>query len=117
MIRQATFDDLPNIAKIHMECFPENFSTKLGKKRNGFLLSKFYEEYMLDAPELFLVAEEKNKKIIGFCMGYYGDRTQQKKRFLKNNFFRISFRMITLLIKGDKLAWKKLIPPQKGIPL
>lgn len=57
-IRQATLDDLEQIAKVHFQCFPDSFSTYLGKGRHGYLLQKFYQEYLDDAPELFLVAED-----------------------------------------------------------
>lgn len=30
MIRQATANDLEEISKVHMECFPNSFSTALG---------------------------------------------------------------------------------------
>ena len=38
MIRQANFDDLKELAKVHIACFPDSFSTQIG----GKLLSKMY---------------------------------------------------------------------------
>lgn len=106
MIRKANNNDLSRIAYVHSICFPNSFSTKLGKKYK--LLEKLYFEYLKDNPELFLVATNENKEIIGFCMGYYCEKNNYQKLFLKNNFFKILWRFIFLLIIFEPKAWNKL---------
>ena len=39
LVRNAIREDLPEIAKVHVTCFPDYFSTRVGKKNNGYLLS------------------------------------------------------------------------------
>lgn len=102
MIRQATENDLDQIAIVHKACFPDSFSTKLGRLQN------FYEEYMITSPELFLVAVDNQEKIVGFCMGYYMEGSNLMKNFLKKNLLPLSLRMVGLLITGNKAAWKKI---------
>lgn len=34
MIRRATIHDLPAIAKVHSICFPDSYSSQLGKLKN-----------------------------------------------------------------------------------
>lgn len=104
MVRQAKLSDLSNIAAVHMKCFPDSFSTCLG----GKLLEKFYSEYIKDVPELFLVCEDEKKNIVGFCMGYYMEKNDYSRSFLKHNFFSICFKFLGRLLCGDKRAWKKL---------
>ena len=103
MVRQATFEDLRQVAAVHKTCFPESFSTALGEK----LLVKFYSEYMQSVPELFLVAEEEGR-ICGFCMGYYCEENPYMKRFFKRNLFAAGLRIAGQLLIGNKAAWKKL---------
>ena len=110
-IRQAKVEDLGEVANIHIQCFPESFSTHLGKHKNGLLQQKFYQEYYNDAPELFLVAEDDTlpeNSIVGFCMGYYLNQNDQMKRYLKKNFFSIVLRTAWLLLIGNKAAWAKV---------
>ena len=110
MIRQATEQDLTSIANVHIECFPDSFSTRLGKAKffGGVLLTKFYKEYLEKVPELFLVAENDEKELQGFCMGYYCEDNNYMKNFFKNNFFGIGLRILWLLLTIDNTAWKKL---------
>lgn len=61
MIKNANIDDLNKVAKVHIRCFPDSFSTQLGEK----ILLKYYLEYFKENPELFYVALD-NDKIIGF---------------------------------------------------
>lgn len=114
MIRCARKEDLPKIAHLHFECFPDSFSTVLGKGQKGRLLENYYYEYLSKVPELFLVSENDNKEINGLCMGYYCDENNCLRKFLKHNFFAICLRMIYLLVTGNKEAWKKLITRGKN---
>ena len=102
MVRQATSEDLKQVAAVHKTCFPESFSTALGEK----LLVKFYAEYLQSVPELFLVAEEEGK-ICGFCMGYYCEENPYMKRFFKHNLFAAGLRIAGQLLIGNKAAWRK----------
>lgn len=101
-VRVATLEDLKQVSKVHVQCFPNSFSTQLGTK----LLMRFYYEYMKVNPELFLVAEED--EIVGFCMGYYCGNNQFTKNFVKNNWFRIGLQFIRLAITGNPLFYEKL---------
>ena len=93
MIRQATIHDLPAIAKVHSICFPDSYSSQLCKLKNviggGDLLVFFYREYLNDNPELFWVADDEGKGIVGFCMGYYMDKDNQMQNFIKHNRFKV----------------------------
>ena len=113
MIRQATIHDLPDISHIHSICFPESYSSQL-KKMNltiggGDLLISFYLEYLNDNPELFWVADDEEKGIVGFCMGYYMDKDDQMQNFLKRNRLRIIWKTILLLLLFNRQAWNKII--------
>ena len=112
MDSQATNNDLMEIAKVHKICFPENFSTILGIKFS--LLEKFYKEYLIKTPELFLVAENEHREIIGFCMGYYCESNTYMKDYFKHNLFSIGLRLSLLLLTGNKVAWKKLCNSKKS---
>ena len=109
MIRAAAPEDLSEIAIVHAQCFPDSFSTALGKGYHGSLLVKFFEEYLKKVPELFFVAVSDENKIIGYCMGYYINGNNFTKNFLKHNFFKISFQMLRLLLSGNRIAWKKIL--------
>lgn len=113
IIRQATSEDLKQIADVHFRCFPDSFSTQLGKAQGGVLQQRFYKEYLDEAPELFLVAEDETLassiSIVGFCMGYYLKKNDYMKNFLKHNRFTIILRVAVLLLIGNKAAWKKVL--------
>lgn len=110
MIRQATYEDLKKIAAVHISCFPKSFSTALGKGNGGYLLEKFYKEYMDVVPELFLVAVDENHSddIVGFAMGYYCEKNNYQNDFFKHNFLQIFMRIVLLLCCGNLSAWKKV---------
>ena len=113
IIRHATLNDLKRIADVHFKCFPNSFSTQLGKANSGVLQQKFYQEYIKDVPELFFVAEDETlpppERVIGFCMGYYSEKNEYMKNFLLHNSLLIALRMSILLFSGSKVAWKKVL--------
>ena len=47
IVRQAIEQDLKQIADVHIKCFPDSFSTQLGKARGGAIateiLSRIFE--------------------------------------------------------------------------
>jgi hypothetical protein len=92
MIRQATRKDLNAIAQVHSICFPESYSSQLLRLNSpmggGDLLASFYTEYLNDCPELFFVAADDEKGIVGFCMGYYMDKDNQMQNFMHRNKFK-----------------------------
>ena len=113
MIREAKTSDLDAVSAVHIKCFPDSFSTALGAFKpkflgEGYLLSRFYSEYMKANPELFLVAENDSGEIVGFCMGYYCEKNDYIKRYFLNNKINIALRILTLLLRGNKQAWKKV---------
>lgn len=104
IVRNATREDLPEIASVHMNCFPDYFSSKVGKN----LLVKFYAEYLENFPDLFVVArDEDENKIIGFANGYILGKDIQKG-FVKKNVVKIAFRVLLKLICLDKTTWRRV---------
>ena len=102
-IRTANKMDLKEITEVHEQCFPNSFSTQLGKK----LLEKFYYEYLSINPDLFLVGVDENK-IVGFCMGYLCESNEFVKSFFGHNILSIACRCAYLLVTGNKLLIQKL---------
>ena len=100
--RIASTEDLPEIANVHITCFPGTFIASFGNK----LIERYYGEYN-NEDNLFIVAEEDNR-IQGFCMGY---RTGSNARnnFLKKNKLRLVIRMAWLCLTFNKLAISKCI--------
>lgn len=120
MIRKATISDLPAIAKVHSICFPESYSSQLCKLKNviggGNLLVPFYREYLNDNPELFWVADDEDKGIVGFCMGYYMDNDDQMRNFMKHNRFKVLWKTLLLVLCGNKPTWNKMLARFKHKP-
>ena len=96
--RLAEEKDLQEIALIHTKAFPDYFLTAFGKD----LLYKFYESYLKNK-QVFIVAE-KEDKVIGFILGNSSDIS--RKEFFNENFYKIVFKIISELLKGNKILWK-----------
>ena len=109
IIRKAELNDLIEIESVHKQCFPNNFSTLLVGKFH--LLANFYKEYLTANPGLFLIAEDDEKNIVGFCMGYLCSQNSFKKDFLRHNFCQFVLKYFLLLITFKKKAWAKLFAP------
>lgn len=107
MVRKARSEDFEKIVRLHISCFPNSFSTAFGKANNGKLLQKYYKNYFLNVPELFLVCEDK-EEIVGLCMGYYCEDNNYMKKYVKENILSMGFRVFLLLLTGNKLAWRKV---------
>ena len=120
MIRQARIQDLPDIARVHRICFPDSYSSQLCRMDTPFfggnLLISFYLEYFNDNPELFWVADDDEKGIVGFCMGYYMDKDDQMQNFMKHNRLRIIWKTFFLLLSFNNQAWKKIFSRIKHKP-
>lgn len=120
MIRRATIDDLPTVAIVHAACFPDSYSTQLSKwhafNQNN-LLVLFYREFIIDNPELFIVAEDEKKGIVGFCMGYYLDKDDQSNNFMRKYRWRILSKTFLLLLVGNQQTWRKIMSRLKHKPV
>ncbi len=103
-IRNASLNDMHEVAAVHSVCFPDNFSTKLGNK----LLAAYYTEFYNEAPHLFLVCENDGGKICGFVMGYILGRTNAVSDFVKKNRIAMGVKVLGLLVRFDRLAWRKV---------
>mmetsp|Transcript_49385 Transcript_49385/g.56887 ORF Transcript_49385/g.56887 Transcript_49385/m.56887 type:complete len:207 (+) Transcript_49385:50-670(+) len=60
-IRKAKADDLPNMQHCNLWCLPENYT------------SKYYYYHILNWPQLLFVAEDANKKIVGYVLAKIED--------------------------------------------
>lgn len=88
--RGADYSDLKRIVTVHQACFKDYFLTSLGTT----LLYRFYEQFLNENKDLFIVAESDDT-IIGFVMGYLtGSKARQN--FEKQNRFRLLFRVLWL---------------------
>ena len=72
--RNASIEDMYEVAQVHILTQPEYFTSTLGID----LLSKFYTEFLVE-DNLFVVAtDDEINKIVGFCMGnYYGSHAEK----------------------------------------
>lgn len=96
MIRTAKVEDMEEIAMLHIESFSGHFLPKLGVE----LLSKFYKEFLTN-DNVFLVHTDDNNKITGFILGTPSSAIGRKK-FVRNNIFKLTLKVIGLCIKFDK---------------
>ena len=104
LVRAASETDMKEVAQVHKICFPSSFSTKLGVA----LLSRYYTEFYKESPYLFYVCTNNDGAICGFVMGYVLGKTNATKSFLKKNVFLLGIKVLSLLIRLDKLTWKKV---------
>lgn len=119
MIRFASKTDIKSIAKIHCISFPDSFITQLSKIKwlGRNLLYDFYLTFLLKNPELFIVAEDKEYGVVGFCMGYYMDQEDLIASFLKRYRLLIMFKTLVLLLSGNKYIWIKILARFKHRPV
>ena len=109
MVRQATFEDLNSVARIHMTLFKGTVTAHLGKLWNGKVVVDYYREYFNETPELFLVSENEIGEVIGFCMGYKLENNRFSINLLKHHFLSLSVSFLYMLLKGDKECWRKVL--------
>lgn len=96
--RIATNKDLKNIVDVHKKCFPNSFTSLWPEN----LLAAYYKEY-LNEDKLFIVAENNDGLLIGFCMGYKIGTTAQRNFFRKNTI-QLFNTTTKLLLKFNSLA-------------
>lgn len=120
MIRQAIKQDLDAISQIHSVCFTDSYSSQLSNLQSfiggGNLLKSFYLEFLNDCPELFIVAEDEDKRLVGFCMGYYMDNDIQMQNFTKKNKIRIVWKTFLLMLMCNRQTWNKVLARLKHKP-
>lgn len=108
--RNATIEDMEEVAKVHILTQPEYFTSTLGED----LLTKFYTEY-LNEDGLFVVAVDDEKdKIVGFCMGNYFDSHAEKKWEAKYKT-EIIRRLLLKCLQFNKLALSRSFRRVKGL--
>lgn len=108
--RNATIEDMNEIARVHILTQPEYFTSTLGED----LLSKFYTEFLTE-DNLFVVAYDDDKnKIVGFCMGnYYGSRAE--KSWEKKYKRQIIKRLFVKCLQCNRLAISRTFRRVKGL--
>lgn len=111
MIRKASIKDLDGISRVHAICFPNSYLTQLSKYKwlGGNLVPIFYKTFLEVNPELFVLADDEEKGIVGFCMGYYMDNDGQLNKFINSNKIIISLKTILLLLTFNKQTWEKIL--------
>lgn len=112
--RLATYDNLEQIAQVHITCFPNTMWEFLGAD----LVRRFYEEYLRENP-LFVVASD-GTQIIGLCMGYRRP-SQARTRFMQKNkhrlIRRILFGLMTLNTLVIRKCWQNIRPQKQCKPI
>ena len=97
--RDATVEDMQEIANVHIATQPEYFTSTLGVD----LLTKFYSEFLF-VDKLFVVAcDNSTEKIVGFCMGNYYT-SDAEKRWEKKYRNQIVIRLLLKCLQLNKLA-------------
>lgn len=109
-IRQANVNDIGDIVETHIECFPDSYSSSIGKN----LLSKYYLNYLINYPDLFLIALD-NEKVVGFVMGYLCGTKNLANNFVKTHLFSLLVRSIARLLVFDKRVWRKIIRKKNDV--
>lgn len=108
--RNATREDMDEVAQVHILTQPEYFTSTLGAD----LLSKFYTEFLIE-DDLFIVAydDEKNK-VVGFCMGNYcGCRAEKswEKKYQK----QIIRKLLIKCLQFNRLAISRSLRRAKDL--
>lgn len=108
--RNATLEDMAEIAQVHVLTQPEYFTSTLGVD----LLSKFYTEFFLEDGLFILACDERNGRIVGFCMGYYfGSRAEKtwEQKYRKEIIQRLMFKCLQM----NRLAISRCFRRVKGL--
>lgn len=89
MIRQATIEDLPVIARIHKENFGDHYLGQFSEK----LIAAFYESFV--GMESFIVQESNSCDIQGFILGGVSeDLSRRSNEFIRRNPWRYVFEIM-----------------------
>jgi len=103
IVRTVEEKDLFEIVNVHRACFPNSFSTCIGKK----LLKDYYFCCHNFNPKLFLVAC-KEQQIVGFIVGCFDGGKEINNAFKKRNKVRLALMLFWKLLILDMRAWKKV---------
>lgn len=108
--RNATFDDMNEVAKVHILTQPEYFTSTLGEA----LLEKFYTEYLKEDDLFVLAIDEETNRIVGFCMGHYcGSHAERswEQKYKKQIIRRLFLKCLQL----NRLALSRTFRRLKGL--
>lgn len=101
-VREAKFQDIDDIVKIHIEAFKGFFLTSLG---NEFL--EEYYSFILKYPyNIFLVCLDNNNKVVGFVAGFMEPNQFYAK--LKKEKIKFGFIVIKAIFKNIKILFSIL---------
>lgn len=102
--RNATVDDMSQVAKTHIACFEGYFLSSLGEQ----LLEKYYLEFLIEN-DLFIVAQDSETgEVVGFCMGYYKG-SNARSNFEAKYKLMLTKKLLTLCLKFNRTAISKCI--------
>lgn len=102
MIRNVKSSELEGIARLHVDSFQNHFLSILGIE----LLKNYYKEFIKNS--IFLVSSNGENEIEGFIVAI-DNAKNGRKCFIKTNRMKLCKRMISLCIRLDKLAWKRIV--------
>ena len=64
-VRPLTVEDLPDVARIHMQAFPDSALTKLGQEA----VRRYYEWQIIGPHEALNIGVHDQTSLLGFCFG------------------------------------------------
>ena len=99
VIEKATIKDMAKVAEVHVQCFHGYFISELGTT----LIQRYYQEFLLEDDNLFLIAKE-NENIIGFCMGYVQGKSDARNSFIRNNRFLLTVKILEKGLQFNKIV-------------
>lgn len=108
--RCAEIKDMEEVAEVHILTQPEYFTSTLGVN----LLTKFYSEFLIEDGLFVVAVDDKNNKIVGFCMGnYYNSKAEKtwEHKYEK----QIIRRLLLKCIQFNKLALSRSFRRAKGL--
>jgi ribosomal protein S18 acetylase RimI-like enzyme len=97
--RLITKPDLNQVVYVHKIVFRHYFLTSLGDD----LLYKYYDEFLLENPELFFGAFDGDS-LVGFSLGLYHDSSKATELFEKKYKKQLARRLLLLCLRLDPKA-------------
>lgn len=96
IIRPATVDDLPGMQHANLNCLPENYQLK------------YYFYHILSWPQLPYVAEDYNKKIVGYVLAKMEEDTEEVHGHITSLAVLRSHRRLGIASKLMKASMKAM---------
>lgn len=84
-VREVTIEDVPSIATLHQQVFPDYFLAHMGQS----FLERFYREFV-DFPENYGCVALYNNDVIGFVVGT-SNPAKLYSHFYRRNFFSLAW--------------------------